>query len=57
MFGVNMAAIGAFFSGEEDGRYWASLPDEVKEQVNAHAEEFHSAEDIRAFIRRLELKA
>lgn len=34
-----------------------SLPEEVQEQVNAHAEEFHSEEEMRRYIRNLMRKA
>lgn len=34
-----------------------SLPEEVQEQVNAHASEFHSQEDMRKFIRDLMRRA
>lgn len=34
-----------------------SLPEEVQEQVNAHADEFHSEEEMRRYIRNLMRKA
>ncbi len=58
IYGINMTEIGAAFSNDPaDRTFWAELPDEVKEQVNSHADEFHSAEDIKAFIKRLEIKS
>ena len=35
------------------GNYFASLPEEVQEAINQRAEEFHSAEEIRAYAGRL----
>ena len=39
------------------GNYFASLPEEVQEAINQRAEEFHSAEEIRAYAEELKLRS
>lgn len=51
-FGFN-----AFAIMRDSGNDFFSLPEEVQEQVNAHAGEFHSEEEMRRYIRDLMRKA
>lgn len=51
-FGFNAFAITRGFRDD-----FFSLPEEVQEQVNAHANEFHSEEEMRRYIRNLMRKA
>ncbi len=39
------------------GNYFANLPEEVQEAINQRAEEFHSAEEIRAYAEELKLRS
>ena len=51
-------AIGAFLRGgySYDDQFY-NLPEEIQEAVNAHAEEIHSAEELRAYVRELSLRS
>lgn len=51
-FGFNAYAI-----IRDSGGDFFSLPEEVQEQVNAHADEFHSEEEMHRYIRNLMRKA
>ena len=39
------------------GNYFAGLPEEVQETINQRAEEFHSAEEMRAYAEELKLRS
>ena len=39
------------------GNYFTSLPEEVQEAINQRAEEFHSAEEMRAYAEELKLRS
>lgn len=34
-----------------------ALPEDIQEQINAHAEEFQSEQDIRKFVEKLTMRA
>ncbi len=56
--GVNALGVAALTDWEmrrDEDLY--SLPEEVQEQVNLHADEFHSREELIAFVRNLGLRA
>ena len=58
VYGMHMQELGTAFSRNPVYReYWNSLSDEIREEVNTHAGEFHSEEEIMAYIQKLKMKA
>ena len=45
------------FNDRDTGDYFASLPEEVQEAINQRAEQFHSAEEMRAYAEELKLRS
>ena len=45
------------FDDRDAGDYFASLPEEVQEAINQRAEQFHSAEEMRAYAEELKLRS
>lgn len=50
--------IGAFLRGwyPYDDQFY-NLPEEIQEAVNTHADEIHSAEELRAYVHELNLRS
>lgn len=58
VYGMHIQELGTAFSRNPVYReYWNSLSDEIREEVNTHASEFHSEEEIMAYIQKLKMKA
>ena len=57
--GTNMLGIAGLLGSDvmEYKDYLNSLPEEVQEQVNEHADEFRSAEEIRRCVAMLDKKS
>ena len=39
------------------GNYFSKLPEEIQEAINQRADEFHSAEEIKAYAEELRLRS
>lgn len=57
--GTNMLGIAGLLGAEavQYRDYFYSLPEDVQEQVNAHADEFHSVEEMQRFVDMLDKKS
>lgn len=53
-YGANMLGIASILGqNDADSDFFYALPEEVQEEVNAHADEFHNGEDMRRFVEEL----
>lgn len=57
-YGANTLAISSILDqNAADSDYFFSLPEEVQEQVNAHADMFRNGDDMRRYVEELSMRS
>lgn len=54
---VQRAGVSAYLRGSDPANDINRLPEDIQEQINAHAEEFRTEADIREFVEKLAMRA